>query len=67
MLTRASLVAGQQAVLFYLDSPNLPALREHFLANGVNLSSITYPEYMSKGEVGVGDPDGYVPLIGQTG
>ena len=69
MLTRASVpvVAGQQAVLFYLYSANLPALREHLLANGVNVSPITYPEYMPEGEVQVEDPDGYVLLIGQTG
>jgi catechol 2,3-dioxygenase-like lactoylglutathione lyase family enzyme len=69
MLTRTSapVVAGQQAVLFYLYSPDLPALREHLLANGVSVSSITYPEYMPKGEVRVEDPDGYVLLIGQTG
>ena len=69
MLTRTSapVVAGQQAVLFYLYSPNLPALREHLLANGVSVSSITYPGYMPKGEVRVEDPDGYVLLIGQTG
>jgi len=69
MLTRASapVVAGQQAVLFYLYSPDLPALREHLLAKGSNVSSITYPEYMPKGEVRVEDPDGYVLLIGQAG
>ena len=69
MLTRASepLIADQQAVLFYLYSPNLPLLREHLLANGVKVSSITYPEYMRKGEVRVKDPDGYILLIGQAG
>ena len=69
MLTRASLpvVAGQQAVLFYLYSPDLPALREHLLAKGSNVSSIAYPEYMPNGEMRVEDPDGYVLLIGQSG
>ena len=69
MLTRASapVVADQQAVLFYLYSPNLPALREHLLANGVNVSSIAHPQYMPKGGVRVEDPDGYVLLIGQSG
>jgi Glyoxalase/Bleomycin resistance protein/Dioxygenase superfamily len=69
MLTRsaAPVVASQQAVLFYLYSPDVAALREHLLANGVNVSSITYLEYMPKGEVRVEDPDGYVLLIGQTG
>src|SRR5215831_2151162 len=65
--TSAPVVAHQQAVLFYLYSPNLPALREHLLANGVNVSSIAHPQYMPKGGVRVEDPDGYVLLIGQSG
>jgi catechol 2,3-dioxygenase-like lactoylglutathione lyase family enzyme len=69
MVSRASepVVAGQQAVLFYLYSPDLIALREHLLAKGVKVSEITYPEYMPKGEIRLTDPDGYVLLIGQAG
>jgi hypothetical protein len=69
MLTRASepVIASQQAVLFYLYSPDLVALREHLIAAGVRVSTITYPEYMPKGEVRVDDPDGYCLLIGQAG
>jgi len=69
MVTRASepVVASQQAVLFYLYSPNLVVLREHLIAAGVRVSPITYPAYMTKGEVRVDDPDGYCLLIGQTG
>ncbi len=69
MLTRASepVVASQQAVLFYLYSPDLVALREHLIAAGVRVSHITYPEYMRKGEVCIDDLDGYVLLIGQAG
>jgi hypothetical protein len=68
MLTRASepVIASQQAVLFYLYSPDLIALREHLLASGVEVSAITYPEYMRKGEIRLEDPDGYVLLIGQA-
>jgi hypothetical protein len=68
-LTRASdpIAAGQQAVLFYLYSPNLVALREHLIANGVQASPISYPFYMEKGEIRVEDPDGYCLLIGQAG
>jgi hypothetical protein len=29
--------------------------------------AITYPNYMSKGEIRIEDPDGYVLLIGQGG
>ncbi len=69
MCARASgpVIASQQAVLFYLYSPDLIALREHLLASGLKVSSITYPDYMPKGEIRIEDPDGYVLLIGQTG
>ena len=69
MLARASeaVVPSQQAVLFYLYSPNLIALRGHLIAAGVRVSPITYPDYMRKGEVRVEDPDGYCLLIGQAG
>lgn len=69
MFTRASdpVIPSQQAVLFYLYSPDLIALRDHLLASGVKVSSITYPEYMPKGEICLDDPDGYVLLIGQAG
>ena len=69
MLTRASepVIASQQAVLFYLYSPDLIALREHLLASGVRVSPITYPEYMPKGEIRIDDPDGYCLLVGQAG
>lgn len=67
MFARASepVIPSQQAVLFYLYSPDLVALRELLLANRVTVSAITYPEYMPKGEIRVSDPDGYVLLIGQ--
>ena len=69
MFARAAepVIASQQAVLFYLYSPNLVALREHLLAKGVRVSAITYPNYMPKGEIRVDDPDGYCLLIGQAG
>jgi hypothetical protein len=69
MFARASepVIAGQQAVLFYLYSPDLVALREHLVARGVKVSPIKYPDYMPKGEIRVDDPDGYCLLIGQAG
>lgn len=68
MVARASepVVASQQAVLFYLYSPNLAALREQLIAAGMRVSAITHPAYMPKGEVRVDDPDGYCLLIGQA-
>jgi len=69
MLTRATgpITSDQQAILFYMYSPDLVSLRDHLVAKGVTVSGITYPEYMPKGEVQVEDLDGYVLLIGQAG
>jgi hypothetical protein len=68
MFARATepVVASQQAVLFYLYSPNLVALREYLISAGVRVSPVIYPDYMPKGEVRVEDPDGYTLLIGQA-
>lgn len=54
-----------EGVLFYMYSPNLVGLRQHLLELGINVSEITYPFYMEKGEIQVTDPDGYCLLIGQ--
>jgi len=53
-------------VRFYLYSPNLVALREQLLAGNIKVSSVTYPNYMPKGEAQVEDPDGYILYIGQS-
>ncbi len=68
MFSQASdpVIAGHQAVLYYLYASNLVSLREDLLAKGIKVSAITYPQYMRKGEVRVEDPDGYVLLIGQA-
>lgn len=58
--------AGLQGVLFYLYSPDLVGLSDHLLGNGVQVSAISYPFYMEKGEARVDDPDGYCLLIGQS-
>lgn len=60
-------IASQQAVLFYLYTPDLIALRAHLQSSAVKVSPITYPDYMPKGEIRVDDPDGYCLLIGQAG
>ena len=69
MFARASapIISGEQAVLFYLYTSNLIALRERLIAAGVTVSSIAYPDYMPKGEIRIEDPDRYVLLIGQAG
>ena len=62
------IVASQQAVLFYMYvDENLAGLREHLLANKIEVPAISCPPYMEEGELRVTDPDGYVTLVGQTG
>lgn len=45
--------------LLAMYTPDLPALREHLLAQGVEVPAITYPEWMPSGQVHIKDPDGY--------
>jgi catechol 2,3-dioxygenase-like lactoylglutathione lyase family enzyme len=56
---------ARQAILFYLFTPDLPALRAHLLEMGVSAGEIEHPDYMPGGEMRVADPDGYVLLIAQ--
>jgi catechol 2,3-dioxygenase-like lactoylglutathione lyase family enzyme len=51
--------SSAQAFMIYLYTPDLPALREHLLANGLKISPIKYPEFMPSGMVNLADPDGY--------
>ncbi|HEX2833160.1 MAG TPA: VOC family protein [Thermoanaerobaculia bacterium] len=54
---------SSEVTLFYLYTSDLPALREHLLANGVAVSPISFPGYMPSGEIQLQDPDGYRLLI----
>jgi diadenosine tetraphosphate (Ap4A) HIT family hydrolase len=81
MLARASgpIDAEQQAVLLYMYTHNVAALREallnagiadvtagaHTQARGPKIFPITHPDYMPAGEMRLIDPDGYVILVGQ--
>lgn len=82
MLAAASgpVAADQQAVLFYLYTRDLPALRKHLLSQGLSdggtfrgtpseqrrvVFEIAHPIHMPEGEMRVVDPDGYTLLIGQ--
>ena len=58
---------SDQALILYLYTPNLPALREHLLANGVKAPPISYPEYMPSGKINLSDPDGYKIEIAHWG
>jgi hypothetical protein len=69
MLTLAGepVVPEQQAILFYVYTDDLVALREYVLTQGLKAPEITYPFYMPKGELRLNDPDGYCLLVGQMG
>ena len=59
--------ARAQGVLLYMYTPDLTALRDHLLAEGVPVPPIRYPEYMPSGEIGIADPDGYAILVAHWG
>lgn len=84
MLTAASepVDPRAQAILLYMYSRDVAALRARLLAAGLTdggtftgaplpISSAvfepTLPDYMPEGEIRVADPDGYCLLIGQGG
>jgi catechol 2,3-dioxygenase-like lactoylglutathione lyase family enzyme len=56
-----------QALILYLYTPNLPALREHLLVNDVKAPPINFPEYMPSGKINIADPDGYKIEIAHWG
>lgn len=67
LLAEEPVDASRQAFFLYLYTDELPALREHLLANGVSVSEIHRPPYMPSGEISVPDPDGYRVFLGQWG
>jgi hypothetical protein len=56
-----------QGVLLYMYTPDLVGLREHLLANGVQVPAIKHPPYMPSGEILLNDPDGYGIFVGHWG
>ena len=68
MVTRADepVSPSQQAVLFYSYCDDVPALREHLIAEGIETGQIQYPFYAPRGEFRIQDPDGYVIMITHT-
>ena len=60
LLAEEPVEASVQSILLAMYTPDLPALREHLLANGVKAPAITYPEYMPSGQITLKDPDGYI-------
>ena len=52
-----------QGVMFTMYTPNLVALRERLVAEGVTVSDIKHPPYMPSGEVSLRDPDGFIVSV----
>lgn len=59
--------ASPPALMLVLYTPDLPALRQHLLDNGVEVSEIHYPGYMPSGEINFRDPDGNFLSLCQWG
>jgi len=55
------------ALMLVMYTPDLPALRQHLLDQGIEVSEIKYPGYMPSGEVCLRDPDGNFLSINQWG
>lgn len=56
-----------RGIMFYLYTPDLPALREQLLGAGLSVPPISYPQYMPSGEVMFFDPDRYPIIIAHWG
>jgi catechol 2,3-dioxygenase-like lactoylglutathione lyase family enzyme len=52
-------------IFIYLYTEELPALRQHVIASGIEVSEIKYPAYMKSGEIAMKDPDGFLVFVGQ--
>jgi Glyoxalase/Bleomycin resistance protein/Dioxygenase superfamily len=65
MLTRASepVVAGQQAVLFYVYCGDVGAMHGQLAKAGLAPGPIAKPFYNPQGEFPLVDPDGYVVMV----
>jgi catechol 2,3-dioxygenase-like lactoylglutathione lyase family enzyme len=65
MLARAtaSVVASEQAVLFYVYCSDVEAFREQLLETGIAAGPINRPFYAPRGEFRVTDPDGYILMV----
>ena len=67
LLAEEPVDASAQSILLAMYTPDLPALREHLLANGVKVPPTTYPGYMPRGQITLKDPDGYIVGINHWG
>ncbi len=56
-----------ESIMLVMYTPDLPALRNRLLGQGIHVPAITYPDYMPSGQVCFRDPDGYLISINHWG
>jgi hypothetical protein len=68
MLTKADAPVdpAQQAVLFYLYCPDVPAFRSQLAGHGLEVGPVDHPFWAPRGEFRLTDPDGYVLMVSHT-
>jgi catechol 2,3-dioxygenase-like lactoylglutathione lyase family enzyme len=49
--------------MYFMYTPDLPALRAQLIAQGVDAPKISHPDYTPSGELALRDPDGNLVLI----
>ena len=67
LLAEEPLDPGRAITPIYMYTSDLPALRDHLVANGVAVPPISHPAYMKSGEICVKDPDGQAVYVGHWG
>jgi catechol 2,3-dioxygenase-like lactoylglutathione lyase family enzyme len=67
MLARADapIDPGEQAVLFWVYTQDLDALREHLASEGVETGPITDSDVGPRRQLWLQDPDGYAVAVGE--
>ncbi|MGO9269354.1 MAG: VOC family protein [Terriglobia bacterium] len=60
-------VDASHPVMLYMYTQDLSGLREHLLASGIHVPTISYPGYMPSGEISIRDPDGNIVLVAHWG
>ncbi len=58
---------GRAITPLCMYTPDLPALREHLLAHGIDAPPVRHPQYMPSGELALRDPDGQIVLVNHWG
>jgi catechol 2,3-dioxygenase-like lactoylglutathione lyase family enzyme len=54
---------SRPSIFLVLYAPDLPALREYLLANGIPVPPINFPAYMPSGNISLRDPDNNIVEI----